>query len=337
MFAKSDVPSALSAHPAFVGRDIDRARATTSRVVDPHGVRVIGPRDQARVRLFAAQISTVTLAYLDWGTEVEITAPDVSNCYCLHLPVRGKARVESGDQRIVASAARAALTTPEDSLRMMWAPDTAQMILRVERSAIDEGLRELLGRPLRRGPIRMPLGIDLSGVTGVRWKSVLELVTAEIVMRDSLELHGGPTGGASAAAINDLVVNALLLWHPHNYTDLLTAAAAPARAPHIRQVVDYILQHLDEPLQIGALATQHNVSIRALQAGFIRDLGCTPTEFIRNQRLERIHQELSKASPVEGVSVSEVAQRWGFSHLGRLSQVYRARYGELPSRTLREL
>ncbi|WP_414703825.1 helix-turn-helix domain-containing protein [Pseudomonas sp. UBA2047] len=33
--------------------------------------------------------------------------------------------------------------------------------------------------------------------------------------------------------------------------------------------------------------------------------------------------------------VSEVAEAWGFNHLGRFSEQYRRRFGELPSSTPR--
>jgi transcriptional regulator GlxA family with amidase domain len=35
-----------------------------------------------------------------------------------------------------------------------------------------------------------------------------------------------------------------------------------------------------------------------------------------------------------GTSVTEVATRWGFSHLGRFSQIYKEKYGQSPSKTL---
>jgi AraC-like DNA-binding protein len=36
------------------------------------------------------------------------------------------------------------------------------------------------------------------------------------------------------------------------------------------------------------------------------------------------------------VSVSEVAFRWGFTHLGRFAGAYKERFGVPPSQTLRE-
>jgi AraC-like DNA-binding protein len=47
-----------------------------------------------------------------------------------------------------------------------------------------------------------------------------------------------------------------------------------------------------------------------------------------------VHQELSRADAWQ-VNVSEVAYRWGFTHLGRFAGAYRARFGESPSQTLR--
>jgi AraC-like DNA-binding protein len=36
------------------------------------------------------------------------------------------------------------------------------------------------------------------------------------------------------------------------------------------------------------------------------------------------------------MSVSEVAYRWGFTHMGRFAGTYRARFGVTPSRTLHD-
>jgi AraC-like DNA-binding protein len=46
-----------------------------------------------------------------------------------------------------------------------------------------------------------------------------------------------------------------------------------------------------------------------------------------------VHDELTDNGDSHS-SVSNVAHRWGFVHLGRFSSAYRRRYGELPSQTL---
>jgi len=49
--------------------------------------------------------------------------------------------------------------------------------------------------------------------------------------------------------------------------------------------------------------------------------------------MERARRDLLDADPAQA-SVTDIAARWGFFHLGRFSQAYRAMYQELPSQTL---
>jgi AraC-like DNA-binding protein len=51
-------------------------------------------------------------------------------------------------------------------------------------------------------------------------------------------------------------------------------------------------------------------------------------------RLEKVREDLARAEPGTD-SVTEVATRWGFLHLGRFAAAYRSAFGEHPSQTLR--
>jgi transcriptional regulator GlxA family with amidase domain len=53
----------------------------------------------------------------------------------------------------------------------------------------------------------------------------------------------------------------------------------------------------------------------------------------RNVRLDRAHADLL-SGPTD-TSVSDVATRWGFTHLGRFADQYRRKFGVLPSETAR--
>lgn len=76
------------------------------------------------------------------------------------------------------------------------------------------------------------------------------------------------------------------------------------------------------------------VSVRSLQEGFRRSLDTTPVAYLRRVRLEKARDELTAAEPGT-TSVTEVATRWGFVHLGRFSSTYARAFGERPSETLR--
>lgn len=64
-------------------------------------------------------------------------------------------------------------------------------------------------------------------------------------------------------------------------------------------------------------------------------LGMPPMQYLRTVRLRGVREELLGLDPEDSTTVAEVATRWGFTHLGRFAQYYRARYGEPPSPTRR--
>ncbi|VIO73158.1 hypothetical protein CI1B_47620 [Bradyrhizobium ivorense] len=87
------------------------------------------------------------------------------------------------------------------------------------------------------------------------------------------------------------------------------------------------------PWRVGELAALCGVAPRTLQKHFHRYLDQAPLAFLRDLRLKRVRQEL--LCDAQGASVTEIATRFGFIHLGRFAIRYRHRYGETPSATLR--
>ena len=90
----------------------------------------------------------------------------------------------------------------------------------------------------------------------------------------------------------------------------------------------------EKPFTVADLAAIAGMSVRSLQEGFRRHLGCTPMAYLQQERLLRAHETLRRADPLR-ITVAAIAHRWGFAHLGRFASAYRARFGEPPSDTLR--
>ena len=55
--------------------------------------------------------------------------------------------------------------------------------------------------------------------------------------------------------------------------------------------------------------------------------------FLRRRRLEAARRDLASAEP-GSVTVTDVALRFGFAHLGRFAGSYFETFGELPSQAL---
>jgi AraC-like DNA-binding protein len=88
----------------------------------------------------------------------------------------------------------------------------------------------------------------------------------------------------------------------------------------------------DEPLSLLDMCRLTGTSRRSLAAIVLMRTGKPPGEYLRWRRLWRARALLSQ--PEESTTVTEVAFRLGFWHLGRFAAAYGAAFGERPSRTL---
>ena len=101
----------------------------------------------------------------------------------------------------------------------------------------------------------------------------------------------------------------------------------------IRRAERIISEEYDDGLSVAEMARRLQVSARTLQNAFEAVHGISPRSFLNAFRLERARDMLMHSR--ENRSIASIALACGFSHLGRFSAAYRARYGELPSETLR--
>lgn len=83
----------------------------------------------------------------------------------------------------------------------------------------------------------------------------------------------------------------------------------------------------------AGLAARLGVSPEALRRAVTATVGVGPAVWLRQMRLDGAHRDLAAGG--RGATVSDIAMKWGFWHLGRFSSTYAAVYGEPPSQTMR--
>ena len=101
----------------------------------------------------------------------------------------------------------------------------------------------------------------------------------------------------------------------------------------VKKAIDLLEADPGGERSIDELAKACGVAHRTLQKHFRRFLGRTPSQLRLELHLDQVRKELLCANP--NVSVTEIAARCGIRHLGRFAALYRKRYGEAPSATLR--
>lgn len=325
------VPPALTDHEIFYTEDIAKATRLMGRALSPLTLSV----DPAEADGFAAtmhgvRLRNVSMLYVDLHVPVTIDIPESGRYYAVHMPMNGVATVVHPSSTFEANTMRSLVSSPGVPLRMELGVDTPQLLIRIEAQAMSAHVTRLIGRNLLL-PLVFEPEFDLATEAAMRWHAAVQLVHTEVYHAGSLIQKGRAIG-----PVEELVMSSLLYLQPSNYHADITQPSSPdPRRTVIQQAMDFIDDHLAERITMESLAGAVHMSVRSIQQGFRSELGMSPMAFVRERRLERVHEELTDAIPSDGVTVTAVAERWGFHHLGSFSVEYRKRWGEAPSETLR--
>jgi AraC-like DNA-binding protein/Tfp pilus assembly protein PilF len=101
----------------------------------------------------------------------------------------------------------------------------------------------------------------------------------------------------------------------------------------VKKAIELLRTQPERRLSIGKLAASCGVAPRTLQKHFRQFVGKTPAEIRFQARTDLARRELLRAKA--NVSIAEIAASCGIAHLGRFASLYRKRFGENPSATLR--
>ncbi len=112
-------------------------------------------------------------------------------------------------------------------------------------------------------------------------------------------------------------------------------STAVQRRRALRLALSKMEQFLSDPVSIAEICKSANCSWRTLDRVFKEEFGIGPKSYYVRFRLGSARKELLVSDPA--LSVSDIANRWGFWHLGQFAADYKKFYGELPSTTLKKV
>lgn len=310
-------PVARSTDPCIV-RD-----AVNDLTLDQHALRLnSGAALNGSVN--GVSLGPLSLVHVAYGEEVTITSPPTDHRILVVFPL-GPMAVQSGTHQWASSAPFALSTTRTTA--MVPDPSRGALIGGVESSVAANYFARISGRSLA-APItldsRMPLQLGTASLVSRTW---MEACLALDALGASREEHVGQT------LLNTLFSTLLLGLTPHlkcfepqhsarDHPDYLVAAK------------NFIDQNFAGITRISLVSQTVGISSRQLQHVFTRHMGTTPILYLREVRLMAAHRLLLEASPGQGDSVSSIASRVGFDHLGRFSAYYGQKFGSAPSQTL---
>ncbi len=328
LWASAAAPGEIGYH-RFAELDREQAEAMVRRFFSP--VQLDAEPDRPfRMSGSVLRLGPLTIGQLSFRPTTTLSSTAMDG-YHVSLPLTGEVRTRHSGAYVVARPATVAAVyragAPAATTR---AAGTCELDVKVDEAALESELAAMLDRPVQGGRIDFAPAMDVTVGPGRTWAELMRLLRDE--GRDSTGLIYQPL---VAERLWRSVLTGLLLAVPHRYSDDLTRPVRPGPPRAVRRVIEAIQAEPHRPFTVAELAELGEMSVRCLQEGFRRHVGATPMSYLREVRLSHCYETLRHAHP-HATTVAAVAHRWGFTHLGRFAQSYRARYGVHPSATLRD-
>ncbi|HJQ15464.1 MAG TPA: helix-turn-helix transcriptional regulator [Allosphingosinicella sp.] len=271
--------------------------------------------------------SQVDFIQLICGSDFLIDQPDeFDRYYYLQLVTSGRCEFLMNRQLVLVESGRCAGINPFGSLAARWDGLCDHVLVRLNRSALEQTLAEELdidiSEPIHFAPIT---------ISAHECRPVMALIDMLLRHSDTPDAFGTRRFGRQ---MERLVHLGALQCFPNNYSEMLRHGTSTMAPFYVRNAEEYLRAHCQSDVTLEDLARSTGVSTRSLFYGFRRWRNTTPMAYLKKVRLTRAREAL-RAGAKTGTSVTDIAMSVGYWHLSRFSSDYKARFGEPPSKTLR--
>ena len=246
----------------------------------------------------------------------------IKNDFCFKAESRRRYVAKIGRKEIMIGPSSACMTDYSRNTRLEIEAGSEAFGFGISRQSVVEALTKLHGASVPIG-FEFDLLVDMSAPHMMTLMNMLSFFQEDA--RNQQSLVKSPI---ALALFEDAISMFIVQNFRHSLTNL--SAEPPHLIPaQVRRAMDYAVANAGRPISVSDMALAAGVSVRALQVNFQRFLEQSPLEFLREQRLRHAHFELLEAG--HEISITEIAEKWGFLHQGRFAAFYRRVYGRLPS------
>ncbi|WP_370980048.1 AraC family transcriptional regulator [Agaribacterium sp. ZY112] len=322
----------LQNHHVLQTHDFDQAAQALENTWRPHqGLQRIGRNGFN----FDISVASTNQLLIGQGTlkGLEIKGGRLEDYFTLAIPLSGFFRFTMENNAHVISKGKASVYSAGHE-HDIWIPEHCELFnVRFPKAQLQAELEKLLGRKLSQD-LRFEVELNLNCDFG---QSLLRLLSLIV---DDVNRQGLLSKPRSLAAhhLELSLLTLLLEEQTHNYSAELKQPQPQAGAWQVQRAEAYACMHLQQAISAGDLAKAAGVSERSLSTSFQKVHACSPTQFVRNLKLDAIRKDLMHKSKqnMDYASITDLALKYGFQHMGHFSQHYKQRFHETPSNTLKK-
>ena len=329
-FLEPNAPaSLLEGYRYFDSADIEETRRLTARQFTDHRMETIGQGGAFHAIHNAVDLGAISLNFIRYDCQSRIRVVPLSDFHLMILPINGKVQMRLRDGERVATASSAIWMPHDSAITLDWEASTSVLVCRIDR----EALRMVFADRLRSGEPRIPDYQQEFGTDDGAGRYLKGLV---LFMVEQLDTN--PWSAETPffrQSMSQALLQGLARSPLHSLADALVGPATERPEPPVARALAFMQANLKDPITLDDIVEASGVGARTLQTAFRRSLSASPMDFFRIMRLRAARRDLSDPKRPADLSVTTVALRWGFGHVGRFASAYRLHFGEKPSDTLR--
>lgn len=312
----------LSAHPAF---RVSGLEALSETIETRLAARYLSGTRRQDVEAWGNRLALPAgeLWFCSYGDPVTLAFAD-SDYLRVQFHHAGAGSTQSASKTTAITASQACISSA--AAIISFGAGFQQLVWRVSLSALSRKLAAIAGRPPSR-PLQFASALDVAAPRAAGLLHVLQCIVRY--------------GASAPAAVHPLVLAeleqafmiALLTGSDHNAASLLQARPPNGTPRLVRRIEEYIEAHWDRPFDIADAVALSGCSARTIYRQFRRVRGYSPTDFSKQQRLQRARDMLREGG--RPLTVTEVALACGFSDLSHFTRDFSRTFGQAPSTLLK--
>lgn len=304
----------------FAGANPFEVSEYVSRNVASHQLRV-SRASQRSASLSYCKAGSLDLCRLSYGAQARVLTEGLADTYHLQFILRGHCRYELPHRTLELAAGQLLVINPQEPIDLTYSEDCEKFIVKVPAGMLNKACEE-------------PRWLKASGAVKFNQVSYRFEELDSLMMLLNLLCDEAESGFATPQMLQhytNVVTTKLLAMLKHN----VCSAEPGQHSACFERLARYIEQNIKHDLTAEQLAQHARMSLRSLYSLFEKNVRMTPKHFIRQKKLEQVHAALTDPG-ARAPNVTAVALEYGFTHLGRFSELYRSMYGALPSESMKK-
>ncbi len=307
-------------------RDRQAAHEASIKLFAPNRMETPAGARGFRAVLHHQRLSALSLYFIRYTPEVVIRSGAMKRFYLVLVPLTGHCVVEQGGTRMTLAPGRLGVVNPFAPIALHWRRNCAQLVVKVDRAALERIAAE-------HDPAAARHAIEFAPRPTSHGRAPGLIRALDLIFSDADSARPTVSSRLGEAPAETLFLQLLLRQMPNSAREALDLPASRAAPFYVRRVEEFIRLNAAEAISVRDMVAVAGASARALFKGFHDFRGMGPKAYLKQVRLELVHQDL--LHPGDRRSVTEIAAIWGFGHGGNFARDYKRRFGESPSVTRR--